>query len=47
MVIRFSLPLTGGANRETVAGTPITHAVYISQGQIFKLQHFLLNIKSY
>lgn len=31
MVIRFSLPLTGGANRETVAGTPITYAVYISQ----------------
>lgn len=47
MVIRFSLPLTGEANRETVAGTPITHAVYISQRQIFKLQHFFLNIKSY
>lgn len=47
MVIRFSLPLTGGANRETLAGTTITHAVYISQRQIFKLQHFLLNVKSY
>lgn len=45
MVIRFSLPLTGGANRETVAGTPITHAVV--RDRFSNYSTFLLNIKSY